>query len=427
MLKRINPVQAELGMFIHKLEGSWLKHPFWRSRFLLEDPATLEDLRLSEIDAVVIDISKGRDVEVARQRIPTAPGPAAQAPSSAPPARRSPFVRREPPPFDFASTQRTTTGREFGHAQTVAKRGEKVVSRVFLNARLGKAVNCNEVEPVISDIFASVQRNPHAFNGLMRCKRENQFTFQHTLAVSALMISLAKTMRLTPAQIRDAGMAGLLLDVGFGHLPLDLEEAGGDYREFGEGLLRQHTTLGYDYLQLGGDIPEDVALVALQHHERMDGSGYPDGLRGEQISLLSRMAAICDTYDMLVTDGGSRRGLDPATAIVEMREMTGKFDPEILDAFIETIGAYPIGSVVRLASDRLALVIDQDPGDHRLPRVRTFYSIANGRMTQPEDLPLAHCFGKDRIVGQADPESFGIPDFARLRLKIFTAACKASA
>lgn len=235
MLKRINPVQAELGMFIHKLEGSWLKHPFWRSRFLLEDPATLEDLRLSEIDAVVIDISKGRDVEVTRQRIPTAPGPAAQAPSSAPPARRSPFVRREPPPFDFASTQRTTTGREFGHAQTVAKRGEKVVSRVFLNARLGKAVNCNEVEPVISDIFASVQRNPHAFNGLMRCKRENQFTFQHTLAVSALMISLAKTMRLTPAQIRDAGMAGLLLDVGFGHLPLDLEEAGGDYREFGEG------------------------------------------------------------------------------------------------------------------------------------------------------------------------------------------------
>lgn len=421
MLKRIDPAQAQLGMFIHKLEGNWLKHPFWKSRFLLEDPATLEDLRQSEIDAVVIDVSKGRDVEILRQRMPATPGPVEA------PARRSPFVRREPPPFDFASTQRTTTGREFGHAQTIARRSEKIVSRVFLKARLGKAVNCSEVEPVIADIFASVQRNPHAFNGLMRCKRDNQFTFQHTLAVSALMISLAKAMKLPPAQIRDAGMAGLLLDVGIGHLPIDLQQTLGDYREFGETLLQSHTTMGYEFLQLGGDIPEAVALVALQHHERLDGSGYPAGSQGEQIGVLSRMAAICDTYDMLVTDGQNRRGLDPATAIVEMNDMSGKFDPVIMSAFVEAIGAYPIGSVVRLASDQLALVIDQDRSDHRLPRVRTFYSVATGRMTTPEDLALAQCFGSDHIVGKADPEAYGIADFARLRLKIFSAACKASA
>lgn len=420
-------------MFIHKLEGSWLKHPFWKSRFLLDDPTTLNDLRLSEIDAVLIDVSKGCDIGGAhaagappvRKRMPLATSAPAAAAAPEAQARRASFVRREPPPFDFSSTHRTTTAREFGHAQTVAKRGEKVVSRVFLNARLGKAVNCNEVEPVIADIFCSVQRNPHAFNGLMRCKRDNQFTFQHTLAVSALMISLAKAMKLTPTQIRNAGMAGLLLDVGFGHLPHDLQEAGGDYREFGDELLRRHTEIGYDYLQLGGDIPEEVALVALQHHERMDGSGYPAGLKGEQISLLSRMAAICDVYDMLVTDGSRRRGLDPAAAIVEMREMAGQFDPWILDVFIEAIGAYPIGSVVKLASNRLALVIDQDRTDHRLPRVRTFYSLATSRMIKPEDLALAQCFGEDRIVGQVDPEALGIEDFAKLRLKIFTAACKA--
>lgn len=418
MLKRINPAQAELGMFIHKLEGSWFKHPFWKSRFLLEDPATLENLRHSEVAAVVIDIAKGRDVGG------DAPPRAAAAPAGPAPARRTPFARREPAPFDFSSTQRTATAREFGNAQTVAKRSEKVVSRVFLNARLGKAVNSHEVEPVISDIFASVQRNPHAFNGLMRCKRDSQFTFQHALAVSALMISLGKAMKLTPGEIRNAGMAGLLLDVGIGHLPIDLEGAGGDYREFGEALLRNHTTLGYECLQMGGDIPEEVALVALQHHERMDGSGYPAGLRGQEISLLSRMAAVCDTYDMMVTDSSRKRGLDPATAIVEMSEMPGKFDPAVLAAFVEAIGAHPVGSVVRLASERLALVIDQDPGDHRLPRVRSFYSIPTQRMTPPEDIALARCFGQDRIVGQADPEAFGIADFAKLRLKIFAAACK---
>ncbi len=425
MLKKIAPSQVELGMFVHKLEGSWLKHPFWKSRFLLEDAGTLADLRDSEVDAVVIDLSKGRDVsDGPRGEAGPAPVRRVFTPPAPAPARRRPLVSQGDKP-DFASTARTGMAREFGMAQTVAKRGEKLVSRVFLNMRLGKAVDANEVEPVISDIFASVQRNPHAFNGLMRCKRDNQFIYQHSLAVSALMISLGKAMKLGPLMIRSAGMAGLLLDVGIGHLPIDLDQCDGDYREFGDHLLQNHTTLGYDYLMMGGDIPEEVALVALQHHERLDGSGYPHGLKGDQISLLSRMAAICDTYDMLITDSSRKRGLDPATAIVEMAEMQGKFDPQIFAAFIEAVGAHPVGSVVRLASDRLALVVDQDPSDHRQPRVRTFYSIALNKMIQPEDIQLAHCFGRDRIVGQADPEAYGIRDFAKLRLRLFTAACKA--
>lgn len=424
MLKKIAPSQVELGMFVHKLEGSWLKHPFWKSRFLLNDNQTLVDLRDSEVDAVVIDISKGKDI---------GPRPAAEAPvrrvftppTQGPAPRRRALTSHDDKP-DFASTARTGMAREFGMAQTVAKRGEKLVSKVFLNSRLGKAVDASEVEPVISDIFSSVQRNPHAFNGLMRCKRDNQFIYQHSLAVSALMISLAKELRLGPVMIRNAGMAGLLLDVGIGHLPLNLDECNGDYREFGDNLLRNHTTLGYDYLKMGGGIPEDVALVALQHHERMDGSGYPNGLKGEEISLLSRMAAICDTYDMLVTDSSRKRGLDPATAIVEMTEMRGKFDSAIFPAFVETVGAYPVGSVVRLSSDRLALVVDQDPNDHRQPRVRTFYSAALRKMIQPEDIQLAHCFGRDSITGLADPDAYGIQDFAKLRLRLFTAASKAA-
>ena len=422
MLKTIAPSQVELGMFVHKLEGSWLKHPFWKSRFLLEDPETLADLRDADIRGVVIDVSKGRDVAAAPavRRVFSAPIAGATMTRRAAPARAATAAP------DFSSTARTGMNREFGMAQTVAKRGEKLVSQVFLSSRLGKAVDAGAVEPVITDIFASVQRNPHAFNGLMRCKRDNQFIYQHALAVSALMISLGRTMKLAPAMIRHAGMAGLLLDVGIGHLPLNLDDAGGDYREFGDAILRNHTTLGYEYLQLGGDIPEEVAIVALQHHERMDGSGYPMGLRGDQITLLSRMAAVCDTYDMLVTDSSRKRGLDPATAIVEMQEMAGKFDPGVLAAFIEAIGAHPVGSVVRLASDRLALVVDQDPADHRQPRVRTFFSVATGKMVKPEDIALAHCFGRDRIVGQADPEAYGIQDFEKLRLRIFTAACKAA-
>lgn len=422
MLRRINPSHVELGMFVHKLEGSWFKHPFWKSRFLLDDDETLFELRDSEVDAVIIDTARGKDLPkptVALSSAATAPTPARRPLSSRQPATAA-------APFDFRSTARTGLAREFGNAQAVAKRSEKLVGKVFLNARLGKAVDSAEVEPVIGEIFASVQRNPHAFNGLMRCKRENQFIYQHALAVSALMISLARRMKLRPAHVQLAGMAGLLLDSGIGHLPFDFEAANGDYREFAEDLLMNHTRFGYDYLNLGGGIPEEVALVALQHHERMDGSGYPQGLKGEEITLLSRMAAVCDTYDRLVTDTRSARDREAADVIAEMRELTGDFDPQILEAFAEAIGAYPVGSVVRLASGRLALVIDQDPGDHRLPHVRAFYSIANVAMTRPEDIRLANCYGADSIVGTADPADYGIADFAKLRLRIYTAACKAA-
>ncbi|MDE2597709.1 MAG: DUF3391 domain-containing protein, partial [Sphingomonadales bacterium] len=179
MLKRIDIADVQLGMFIHKLEGSWFKHPFWKSRFLLDDPETLENLRYSEVDGVIIDTSKGKD---AVPFLPTGMEP------SAPPQRgfartaTQPRVRRaapgaapaSQPAFDLRSTARQGMAREFGTAGKVADKGRKVVSRIFLESRLGKTIKSSQVEPVIEDIFSSVQRNPHAFNGLMRCKRDNE-------------------------------------------------------------------------------------------------------------------------------------------------------------------------------------------------------------------------------------------------------------
>ncbi|MEN9931696.1 MAG: hypothetical protein RIS17_269, partial [Pseudomonadota bacterium] len=298
MLKRIDPSQAELGMFIHKLEGPWLKHPFWKTKFVINDPETLADLRNSDIEAVVIDISRGRDISVDARPVaaPAGPSPAIRPRIQLPPVRLAP----EPPAFNFRSTRPQTTAKEFGHAAKVADRGRKIVTQVFLEARLGKSIKANAVEPVIEDIFASIQRNPHAFNGLMRCKRETECVYRHALACSALMISLARQLKLAPAEIREAGQAGLLFDVGINQLPIDLTQYQDDFRAIPHEILRQHTTLGYNFLNASG-MSERTALVALHHHERNDGSGYPSGLIGGDIPLLSRMAAVCDAYDELAT------------------------------------------------------------------------------------------------------------------------------
>lgn len=423
MLKRIKLSDVELGMFIHKLEGSWFKHPFWKSRFLLVDPAMLADLQASGIDGVVIDTAKGHDVRPLPVRTDEAPAaPTVRSTVQTMPQRAR--VAAPDPQADLRSTAPTTMTREFGRAGVVAGKGRKVVSRIFLESRLGKAIRTDQVEPVIEDIFSSIQRNPHAFNGLMRCKRDNEYVYRHALAVSALMISLARHMRLPPRTIREAGMAGLLMDVGIGHLPVDLTAYGGDFRNLPHEILKRHVELGHAFLEAGGDMPQSVLEVCLQHHEMVDGSGYPRGLKGDEISLLSRMAAICDTYDSMVSDTAEGVGVNPATAIGQMNFMKGWFDPDIMQQFIETMGVYPIGSVVRLRSGLLAMVIDQNPSDYTRPRVRAFYSIPQERLVTARDISLADCWGEEEIVGAEDPASFGVGDFAPMREKLFAGAAK---
>lgn len=429
MLKRINVSDVELGMFVHKLEGSWFRHPFWKSKFLLQDPAMLADLQASDVPAVVIDVAKGVDLRPQPVRI--APPPtetqARPRPRAVPSVTRSQAASRQrqaPAAVDLRSTAPQSLAREFGAASRVAGASRKVVSRTFLESRFGKTIKAGMVEPVIEDIFASVQRNPHAFNGLMRCKRDNEFIYRHALAVSALMISLARQMRFAPDEIREAGMTGLLMDVGIGHLPVDLGALGGDFRRIDPAILEGHVMLGHDFLQAGGNIPERVLLACRDHHELLDGSGYPQGLSGSAIGTLARMAAICDTYDILVSDTADSPGMDPASAIADMAGLSGCFDDEILRHFIQAIGVYPVGSVVRLGSGRLAMVIAQSADDHARPRVRAFWSTTQEKAIRPADIDLSRCSGEDAIEASADPAAHGIADFPRLRERLFADAAR---
>ncbi|KPF91651.1 hypothetical protein IP81_09755 [Novosphingobium sp. AAP83] len=414
MLKRVTTSDIELGMFIHKLEGSWFSHPFWKSKFLLDDPDMLASLRESNVDGVIIDVSRGNDVVERQQRTLAR---AASAPAAIPPAAlaRPTFVR--PPP-----TMPIT--REFGRAKRTMGDALKVVGKTFIEARLGKAINAQDVEPVIDAIYASVQRNLYAFNGLLRCQNGSEFIYRHSLAVSALMIAMARHMKFAPLDIRDAGMAGLLMDIGVGQLPVDLSAVGSDYAQLPPDLKDQHVLLGCSFLKAAGDIPAPVISAVLQHHERLDGSGYPHGISGGAIDRLSRMAAICDAYDTLASSSGAGRGLDPAEAISILRAQPEKFDATLLEKLVETIGVYPVGAFVRMRSNRLAMVVDEDPSDPLSPTVRTFWSIDLGKRLKGKTIMLAQCFGEDAIEGIADMNGFDAEELDKLRESLLNSACR---
>ncbi|MES2493075.1 MAG: DUF3391 domain-containing protein [Pseudomonadota bacterium] len=423
MLKRVDVSDLELGMYVHKLEGSWFKHPFWKAKFVLTDERTLDELRCSEVPAVIIDTARGLDLRPAPANAPVATTPAS-ARWLAPGARRARAAVQAGASagFDIRSTAPQPLAREFGNASRLAEKSRKVITRVFIEARLGKTIKASVVEPVVEDIFASVQRNPHAFNGLMRCKRDNEFVYRHALAVSALMVALGRQLKLRPDEVRAAGMAGLLIDVGVSLLPVDLNALGGDFRRLNERVFREHARLGHEFLVASG-IPAAVARACLEHHERIDGTGYPHGVRGPQISPLGRMAAICDTYDWLVNDGATGAGLDPAAALAQLSAMDGAFDRAMLAAFTDMVGIYPIGAVVLLASGRLAMVVAKDGAKAGLPVVRTFWSAQERGPVPPVEIALADCFGADRIECGADPHAYGCTEFPFLRERLFYASC----
>jgi len=438
MLKRIDVADVQLGMYIHKLEGSWLKHRFWRTKFLLTDAELLADLRASEVEGVLIDLTRGADVRPRASTVTPLRRPLVtqQAPSLAGAIDRARRERQDAVtmersaatnvvPFDPRSTAPLGTAREVDNARIVLAKASRLLSAVFEQARLGKAISRGSVEPVIEDLFASVQRNPHAFNGLMRIRRENSSLYAHGLAVSALMIALGRQMRLPEERVKDAGMAGLLMDVGMGHLPIDVSTILDELSEREREIVQTHTTLGHEFLDMGGELPAEVMQVCLEHHERYDGSGYPRGLAGEEIGLFARMAAICDVYDSMTSDRPHRPRTDPNAALAIMRGMEGQFDDGLLDQFIESVGVYPIGSVVRLTTGRLALVVDQNIDDYTRPRVWAFYDIGSRRIIKPEDLDLMLHRGRVEIVCSDDAEGYDIPNFPQIREMVFTSACKA--
>lgn len=423
-LKQISPSQVELGMYIHSFQGNWLSHPFWRARFLVADDEKLQALRESALDSLVIDTDRGTDVAV-RNDIPhphmpvVRPAPRPAAGFGARHGQASAALSRPVRPAIPRAAQ-VSIGREFGNARRSIGEARKVISKVFIEARLGKAPRVAEVTPVVEDIHASIERNPHAFSGLMRCKTDMEAIYQHMLSVSALMVSLARQMGLAPHEIRLAGMAGLLLDIGVSNSEIDTAMRAGRLEEVNPELWQRHCFAGHDLLAAAEDVPKEILQVVLRHHEQMDGAGFPQKLNGREIDLYSRMAAICDKFDLIASGAISGEPADPAEAMRVMMQTESAFDPEILAHFQEALGVYPVGSCVLLRSGRIAMVVDQNASEPALPVVRTFHSAITDKTVAVKTIDLANCYGVDAITQIANLAELDLPPAEELRERLLT-------
>jgi putative nucleotidyltransferase with HDIG domain len=285
-------------------------------------------------------------------------------------------------------------------ATVLIGKARQAVAAIFSEVRLGRAIDAEECLPLVDEIASSVWRNPGAMISLARLKTHDDYTYMHSVAVCALMVSLARQLGADEQETRVAGIAGLLHDMGKALMPLDVLNKPGKLTDEEFRVIKSHPERGFELLQ-GGAAPAAALDVCLHHHEKMDGGGYPKGLRGDQISKMARMGAVCDVYDAVTSDRPYKAGWDPAEAIRNMAEWRGgHFDDAVFQAFVKSLGIYPTGSLVRMHSGRLAVVVSQNERSLVTPMVKVFFSTRSQMHIPPELVDLAHPSCSDRIAAR---------------------------
>ncbi len=394
MLKKIRVRDVRSGMFIHEICGSWMDHPFWKKAFLLSAGEDLKTLKTCGIQEVWIDTEKGLDVE------------SAAVLSTSEEAQKKVEdellnIIKEP-----SSEPRAPLHEELERARKLQARSKAAVTSMLQEVRMGNAIKVSEAAPLVDEISESITRNPEAFLNLARLKTKDDYTYMHSLAVCALMIALGKQLGLTGSDLKEAGLAGLLHDVGKMMIPDDVLNKPGKLTDEEFDIIKQHPRKGWEILRESPEISATILDVCLHHHERVDGTGYPERISSNPLSLLARMGAVCDVYDALTSNRCYKNGWEPAETIRKMAEWrNGHFDERVFQAFVKTIGIYPSGTLVRLKSGRLAIVIEQTEKSLLTPIVRVFFSTKSNEPIMPEMINLSR--SQESIANAEDPAQWG--------------------
>ncbi|ARU31192.1 phosphodiesterase [Sulfuriferula sp. AH1] len=396
MRKKISVHDIRMGMYIDELCGSWMDHPFWKTSFKLGDKKDLAALQQSGIREVWIDTSKGLDVASPVQEV-----------SAEEAERQAQAVLLQATTQLQKTEERVSLEQELERAQKLRDKAKQAVISMFEEARMGKALPIGEISTLVDEISQSVSRNSGALLNLVKLKNKDDYTYLHSVAVCALMIALGKQMGMEGDALKSLGMAGLLHDVGKMAVPQDVLNKPGRLTEQEFEIIKTHSTRGWEMLKASSGVDEVALDVCLHHHERVDGTGYPDRLSAPALSMAARMGAVCDVYDAITSNRCYKSGWAPAEALRKMAEwQDGHFDQAVFQAFVKTVGIYPVGTLLKLKSGRLAVVTDQSNRSLLKPIVKVFFSSRSNAFIAMELVDMSRT--QDVIESVEDVAKWGL-------------------
>ncbi len=390
MATRIHITQLRPGMRIEKLDCSWFATPFFRHRMAVTSMEQVEQLRACGVEMLDIAGELEADSPVAEEAL--------QEPSS---------VLTEPPkvtgiPFE----------EELPAAKLVYTAAKNVIEEAMLDVRMGRDINMDAVNQVVSEMADSVLRNPDALTSLSRLKHFDEYTFFHSVNTSLLALSLGRNLGIDEALLHQLGVGTLLHDIGKTKVPLEILNKPGKYEAHEFEIMKQHVMRGAEVLSGTTGLTDNYLKPALEHHERVDGTGYPYQRQKCDLSQFGMMAAVVDIYDAITSDRCYHKAKPAHEALqfLYLISQKGHLEHTLVQRFIQIVGVYPVGSVVTLNTGEVAVVSRINRATPLQPEIMVVKSAGNTILSHPETVDLARIQGATQrtIAAVTDPVSTGI-------------------
>lgn len=259
---------------------------------------------------------------------------------------------------------------ELPRARKTFSRSESTLQKLASDVKSGRLPSLEQASEVVDDIVQSMIDNPDAMMWVARMRDEDLTTYGHAVKVALYMVALGRHMGFPKRELSNLGMIGLLADIGKTKLPKSLLDKPGMLTPQEYTLVKEHVRLGLESLSADGPLPADILQGIAQHHERLDGSGYPKGLKGSEIGIYGRMAAIADTFAALITPRVYANPVSPHDALLNLFEWAGSsFHEPLVEQFVQAVGVFPVGSMVELSTKEIAIVLAHNKVRRLEPRV----------------------------------------------------------
>lgn len=371
MRLKMDVADVQLGMYVAELDRPWLESPFLFQGFVLDSEDDLETLR-EHCNYVFVDDEKSVDPQAARE---AASGKGREE-------KESP----EEPDSENSANAAKSFRSNIKRAVQTFKRSTGSVIKFFDDARLGKSIDTNDAKAVVSDLVTTITNNVNTALWLTSLRNRTEEGAAHCLNTSILSVAFARHLGYSHDQMQLVGLGALLHDIGFARTPKSILEKPGELTDKEYATVKKHPRDGHAVLKLTHQIPDEALDIVLHHHERLDGSGYPDGLKGEELGEMVRVVAIADAYDSMTSERVYRKAIAPQDALTTLHKRAAEeFGQSLMEEFIKCVGIYPIGSLVLLNTGALGVVVSSNP-DARLKPLILMVRDEQGRDLYPRKL-----------------------------------------
>jgi HD-GYP domain-containing protein (c-di-GMP phosphodiesterase class II) len=343
---KIDVHELEVGMYVCQLDKPWLESSFLFQGFELKNQVDIDAVR-KECQFVYIDVEK-QSVDHKHDLKPT------------------PYLTTATLEKKHTSPPKAAFIQEIDEASHIYGKTSDLVRSFMEDVQLGRAINVAVAKKAVAECVDSVIRLPDALLWMTQLKRKDIYTAQHSMNVCILSIALGKHLKLSVQELNNLGLCGMMHDMGKMNVPLEILNKPGRLDDKELIIMQNHALYGGKLLMTSKDIFPGAIDVALSHHERLDGAGYPYHLTDTQITPYSRMVTIADVYDAISSDRVYQKGRTHLESINIMTKMCGThLDNRLTYKFIECIGIYPPGNLVELNSGEVAIVVEVNP-EHKL-------------------------------------------------------------